>query len=189
MAKIEIMKKLLFALATFVAIFQFSACKPEAIPEPKKKAVDHLEFRSTLDYSQDVLENFDLVYDIVSNGRSLTSGTMSDEFKPVEVKSGITEGAFEVHFDFRAKSSFYSTFETWKEYVISFDNMIGLYEIFKDGSEQELISIQGSLRDATFSTFVEEKIPDIIKLMEDALALDNNFSITRDKDGMYFAWL
>ena len=92
-------------------------------------------------------------------------------------------------FDFRAKSSFYSTFETWKEYVISFDNMIGLYEIFKDGSEQELISIQGSLRDATFSTFVEEKIPDIIKLMEEALALDNNFSITRDKDGMYFAWL
>ena len=183
------MKKILVVIAAVAAMLSFASCKPEEKPEPEKNLVDHFEFRSTLNYSQDVLDNFDLVYDIVSEGSSIASGTMSGDLKPIEVKSGIKEGKFEVHFDFQAKSSFYSTFEIWKDYVVSIDTFIGLYSVFKDGSEQELISEHITFKDGTFGTFVEEHIPDVIGLMEDALALDETFTIMKDENGQYIAWI
>ena len=177
------MKKFLMTLAAVAALFSSASCKPE--DKPEEDTFDHFEFRSGLNYSKDVTDNFDLTYDILSNGVSVASGTMSGDLKPVEVKSGIKEGTLDVHFSFKAKDSFYKTWDIWKEYVISIDSFIALYAIDRKGPEQQLIQIGFSFKDATYSTFLESKIPEVIALMEDALAIDETFTIVKDETGKY----
>lgn len=178
------MKDLFIAFATVAALFSFAACKSEE--NPKDDGTGHIEFRSGLNYSKDVLENFDAVYDIVSDGKSVASGTMlGEELKPIIVKSGIKEGTFDVHISFKAKSSFYESWDLWKEYVIDIDSFIALYSVGKNGSESELIKIGYDLKGATFGTFVESKIPEVIALMEEALAVNETLTIRKDETGKY----
>lgn len=158
-----------------MALLSVPACQPEEKPEEDK--IDHVEFRSEFKMSQDVIDNFDLVYDILSNNKSIASGTMSGEFKPIEVKSGIIDGPFEVHINFKATDKIFKEWDMWKEYVVSKDCYIALYSISKKGVEKELISVSFELHDATYSTFVEENLPQIVSYMEDALAINEKFLI------------
>ena len=108
-----------------------------------------------------------------------------EELKPVEVKSGLEDGTFEVLFSFKAKDDFAEKWDIMKEYVIDIDSAIALYAVNKDGSESELVRYELLFSDATFSTFIPEKVPEIIALMEDALAYSESFTVTRDKSGHF----
>lgn len=160
-----------------MALFFVSACEPEEKPDPQKDEFDHIEFRSGFEVSQDVIEYFDLVYDILSNNKSISSGTMSGEFKPIEVKSGIKDGPFEVHINFKATDKIYKEWDMWKEYVISKNCFIGLYSVSKKGVESELIKITYEFPNATFGTFVEENLPEMVSSIEDILNINEKIII------------
>lgn len=171
------MKKYFAALCAIMALFFVSACEPEEKPDPQKDEFDHIEFRSGFEVSQDVIEYFDLVYDILSNNKSISSGTMSGEFKPIEVKSGIKDGPFEVHINFKATDKIYKEWDMWKEYVISKNCFIGLYSVSKKGVESELIKITYEFPNATFGTFVEENLPEMVSSIEDILNINEKIII------------
>lgn len=169
------MKKHFFVLCAILALISVSACQPEE--KPGTDEVNHVEFRSGFKMSQDVIDNFDLVYDIISNNKSIASGTMSGEFKPVELKSGIADGPFEVRFNFKATDRIFKEWDMWKEYVLSEDCTLALYSISNKGVENELISVECKLQNATFSTFVEENLPEMVSLMEGAISINEKFII------------
>ncbi len=180
------MKKIIIALAAVAVLFSAVSCHREDNPASADVLFDHYEFRSSLSYSQDVLENFDFFYEIVSNGKLAASGTMpGEELKTVEVKSGLEDGTFEVHFSFKAKDGFADRWDIMKEYVIDIDSSITLYAVNNDGTEQELMRYEYLFKDATYGTFIKEKVPDIIALMEDALIISESFTVTHDSSGHF----
>lgn len=179
------MKKIFFALAAAAALFSAVSCHHEDNPTNDDNVFDHYEFRSGLSYSKDVTENFDFSYEIVSNGKLAASGTMpGEELKPVEVKSGLEDGTFEIHFSFKAKDGFADRWDVMKDYVINIDTFLVLYAVNKDGSEEELMRYEFRFSDATFCGG-KERAPEIIALMEGVLAISESFTVTRDSSGHF----
>lgn len=178
-------KKYLVVFAVVAALCVFSSCHPEDDIQDVKASFDHLELRVTQSYPQIVIDNFDMEYKVLLSGETLASGAMSGVFTPIEVKEGITEGKLEVHIDFKAKESFRASFQTWTDYVVSKNVYDALYMVNSDGSEQELISFETNTGDYSYSTFVEEHIPELIASMEDVLSTFDSVTLKKDRRGHY----
>lgn len=179
------LKKYLVVFAAIAAVFAFASCNPDEDVEKKGHAIDHLELRINPEYPQTAIDNFDLHYSVLQDGKSLSSGTMTGDYTPLEVTSGITGGRIEISLTFTAKESFRSSFQPFTDYYLSEHTFIGLYAIREDGTESELISFEHDLSGSNFSTFTEEKIPEAIAMMENYLAVSDAFTLKKNRNGEY----
>lgn len=171
------MKNIFLTLATMAALLSFTACNKE-----NADSSSDLEFRAGFEFPKDVTDNFDLVYDISIDGKSIANGTMSGNFKPITIKNGIKEGTFVFKFNMKAKESLYKNWDLEKEYVIAEKYYSAFYSTSK-GKEKELIKIESSMDEEKYSAPIEEWIERTIQRMESVMSYSNEFKIEKSKGG------
>lgn len=171
------------ALVAVAALLSFTACNKE-----NADSSSALEFRAGFDFPKDVTDNFDLVYDISIDGKSIANGTMSGDFKPISIKNGIKEGTLVFKFNMKAKESFYKDWDLEKEYVISEKYYVAFYSTSK-GKEKELLKIESSMDEEKYSTPVEAWIERMIQQMEKMMSYSNEFKIEKSKGGYSVSYI
>lgn len=171
------------ALVALAALLSFTACNKE-----NADSSSALEFRAGFDFPKDVTDNFDLVYDISIDGKSIANGTMSGNFKPISIKSGITEGKFVFKFNMKAKESLYTNWDFDKEYVISEKYYSAFYSTSKS-KEQELVKIESSMDEEKFIAPIEEWVERTIKQMENLMSYSEEFKIEKSRGGYSVSYI